>query len=166
MKRFLSRFLIVLSVLIASSSPGLGPQARSQTVANSNADRFLGIWKFNPEGSSPSGITSEQITIEFHDGQYKFSGDHLGENGTELHWWYVTSMSGETVKPTQVNGLPMSDEYRVTRLAPDFFRVESKILKEEYKVSRDGRIMMIQRKYLVLSKGMPNLQTLRFDRQH
>jgi hypothetical protein len=130
------------------------------------SDRFVGAWKLNTDKTTHSGIQGETITIELQGNNFKFTYDWMAENGTELHWWYVTDMKGSVVKPIQVNGQPMSGESRITRLASGAFKVESAILKDEYKVSADGKTMKLHRTFLVKTspQRIPEEVQLVFER--
>jgi hypothetical protein len=131
-------------------------------------DRFVGAWKLNTEKTTHSGIQSEMITIESQGNDFKLTFDWLAENGTELHWWYVTDMKGGSVKATQVNGRPMSGEVRFTRLNSSAFREESVVLRDEYKVSGDGQTLRIHRTFLMNTAPhkLPKDVLLVFDRVH
>jgi len=121
-------------------------------------DRFIGEWKLNTEKSSRVGIESETVKIETAGNEYRFEYDRGAENGTVLHWWFVTDMKGECVKHTEKNGQSMSSQSCVKRLDGNRF-VDSTIFgKDEYEVSRDGRRMTLHRTLLHAK------MTLVFDR--
>ncbi len=123
----------------------------SDAIAKQNAsDRFIGEWKLNTEKSSRVGIESETIKIETTGSEYRFEYDEALENGTALHWWFVTDMKGGCVKQTQKNGQPMSSQSCVLRVDANRFVDSNKppILRSEYKVSRDGQRMTEQRTLL------------------
>lgn len=121
-------------------------------------DRFLGEWKLNAEKSSRVGIESETVKIETTGSEYRFEYDRGFENGTVLHWCFVTDMKGGCVKQTQKNGQPMSSQSCVKRLDANRFVDISIFGKYEYEVSRDGQRMTLHRT-LLHSKA-----TLVFDR--
>lgn len=121
-------------------------------------DRFLGEWKLNAEKSSRVGIESETIKIEIDGSEYRFEYDQGGENGTVLHWWFVTDMKGGCVKHTQKNGQPMSSQSCVERLDGNRFFDKTLFGKDEYEVNRDGRRMTLHRTLLHAK------MTLVFDR--
>ncbi len=95
--------------------------------------------------SSRSGIERELITIDTQGNGYKFVYDWLGENGTELNFWFVTDMKGACVKETQVNGRPMTSKSCITRLDSRAFVNDTWVLKDEYKVSSDGQTLTVHR---------------------
>src|SRR6266487_276450 len=111
--------LLVSSTLAVCQQPAL-------------SDNFVGTWQLNANKSSRSGVERESIQIDFQGGQYKFVCDRLGENGTELNWWFQTDMKGECVILTGVDGKPMSGTSCVTRLSPRKFVNDTKIIHEEY----------------------------------
>lgn len=118
------------------------------TPKPNTSDHFLGEWKLNPEKSSRAGIESETIKIETTANDYRFEYDQAFENGTVLHWWFVTDMKGGCVKQTQKNGQPMSSQSCVERLNANKFFDKTKFGKDEYQVSRDGRRMTLHRNLL------------------
>jgi hypothetical protein len=152
-----------------SPYPGATPQDKtdSRTQLASPADRFIGVWKLNVDKSSRTGLVSESITIESQESNVKFTYDRLGENGTELHWWFVTDMKGGTVKPTQVNGRPMSGESRITRLDSYRFKDESAMQQDEYEVSANGQTMIIKRTNFLKHRPpqIPKQMRLVYERQ-
>lgn len=121
-------------------------------------DRFIGEWKLNADKSSRVGIESESIKIESTGSDYRFEYDQGGENGTVLHWWFVTDMKGGCVKHTQKNGQPMSSQSCVERIDATRFFDKTLFGKDEYEVSRDGRRMTLHRTLLHAK------MTLVFDR--
>jgi len=172
MKRRTSNWFVNATVLLALLPfPCAGHQDKTQSanqIASLGvADRFIGVWKLNADKTSRSGTVSELITIESQGKDFKFTYDWSAENGTELHWWYVTDMKGGIVKPTQANGQPMSGKPRITRIDSGSFKIESEVLKDIYKVSADGQTMKLQRKYLidVAPHILPKEIRLVFDRQ-
>jgi hypothetical protein len=111
-------------------------------------DRFIGEWKLNTEKSSRVGIESETIKIETRGSEYRFEYDQALENGTVLHWWFVTDMKGGCVKQTQKNGEPMSSQSCVLRLDANRFADNTLLAKYEYEVTRDGQRMTVHRTLL------------------
>lgn len=137
------------------------PVVSAQTeLRGRDVDHFVGTWKLNPEKSSKgTGIVKEQIKIAMQETKYKLTYDTSLANGTELHSWIVTSMTGEAVTPTQANGQPMNGEERLVRVGPDSFKSESKMGRDAYQVSKDGKTLTLQRTLLGRS------EKLTFDRQ-
>jgi hypothetical protein len=127
-----------------------GPLSSGAPASPPASNPFVGTWVLNREKGPPSGIERESITIEPQGSDLKLTYDRLGENGTELQWWFVTDMKGGNVKPMQVNGLPMGGESRFTLLDPHTFVEDSMIrsdgralMSARYKVSADGQTMMV-----------------------
>jgi len=145
--------LLVSSTLAVCQQPAL-------------SDNFVGTWQLNANKSSRSGVERESIQIDFQGGQYKFVCDRLGENGTELNWWFQTDMKGECVILTGVDGKPMSGTSCVTRLSPRKFVNDTKIIHEEYQVSSDGRQLINHTKFKLEyapGKRLPEVKLV-FDR--
>ncbi len=130
------------------------PVAICQQAAST--DDFIGTWNLNTKRSSGSGIEKESIRIESQGGQYKFVCDQLGENGTELNWWFVTDMKGACVKHTQVNGQLMTSKSCISRISSRKFVDDQAIVHEEYELSSDGRRMTVHRSF----KGRPTGKSL------
>jgi hypothetical protein len=148
MRGSLLRWLAI--VLLINATPLSGLSQEKQPVTPPTTDRFVGMWKLNVDKSSRSGIDKESIsitTVESEEKEFKFVFDWLADNGTELQWWFVTDMKGGVSKHTQVNGRAMSSESCITRLDSDRFVDDTKILKDEYKVSADGQTVTVRRTY-------------------
>jgi hypothetical protein len=129
------------------------------------ADHFVGVWKLNTDKSSHSGMVSESVVIETQGSDFKFLYDWLAENGTDLHWWFVTDMKGGCVKETQVNGKPMASQSCITRMDSKAFVNDTKILKDEYKVSADGETLVVRTTFKLSPNGKKlHEQKLVFDR--
>lgn len=111
-------------------------------------DRFLGEWKLNTEKSSRVGLESETVKIDTAGSEYRFEYNLAGENGAVLHWWFVTGMKGECVKPNWPNGQKGTSQACVTRLDANRFVDKTLFGKDEYEVSRDGQRMTIHRTLL------------------
>jgi hypothetical protein len=160
---------VVAACLLCAALP-LGAFQQDGSPASqplSHADEFIGTWKFNVHKSSSSGTEREVITIETQGNDYKFIYDWLAKNGTELNWWFVTDMKGTCVKDTQVNGRPMSSQSCMTRVDSRTFLNETPILKDDYKVSRDGQELDLHRVFLFphnLHGKVPREVDLVFDR--
>jgi hypothetical protein len=166
MRGSLLEWIIVVLLLTASPLPGLSQE--KQPLPLSTTDRFVGMWKLNTDKSSRSGIDRESISItrvESEENEFKFVFDWLGDNRTELQWWFVTDMKGGISKHTQVNGRPMTSKSCITRLDSNTFVDDTKILKDEYKVSADGQTLIIRRnfKQSLNDKKLPE-ERLVFDR--
>ena len=168
--RPISSKCLVLALLICTlSSKTLSqdqsPAANPATSAAAS-DRFLGPWKLNTDKTAHSGIRSETITIELQGMNFKFTYDTLAENGTESHWSCVTDMKGSVVKPAQVNGQPMNGKSRITRIDSGAFKEESAVVKDEYKVSADGKTLKLNRTFLVKTypQIIPEKVQLLFER--
>jgi len=99
-------------------------------------------WKLNIEKSTNSTAESELISITSQGNQFQITFQAIQSNKYNPHYQIVTDMKGETSKPVQADGKPMSDEWRVTRTQPNSFVVESvgpfSGAKHEYAVSTDG----------------------------
>lgn len=146
--------LVLIPLLYASQErPSDTPIPKPHTD-----DLFLGEWKLNTGKSSRVGIESETVKIETTGSEYRFEYNQGAENGTVLHWWFVTDMNGECVKHTQKNGQPMSSQSCVKRLDANRFFDKTLFGKDEYEVSRDGRRMTLHRTLLHAK------MTLVFDR--
>ena len=146
----LNRVLVILAgVLLASVAVAVSQEAASTDV-------LTGTWNLNTNKSSQSGIERESIRIELAGDQHKFVYDRLGENGTELNWWFVTDMKGDCVNHTQVNGQPMTSKSCISRLGPRTFVNDTAILHEKYELSSDGRKMVVHTKF----KGHPTGRSL------
>jgi len=172
LKMRISNRVVIASVLVALlPHPGAGHQdknqASTQVASQGVPDRFIGVWKLRVDKAPHAGTFSQVITIEGQGKDYKFTYDQSAGNGTEYHWWYVTDMKGEIVKPVQINGQPMPGKPRITRIDSSSFKVEGEIQKDVYKVSSDGQTMELQRTYLVQTARPNMLQDVRllFDRQ-
>jgi hypothetical protein len=152
----LNNFVVLSALFLTVCDPISSQQATSNA---SNADSFVGTWKFNPKKSSQTGTADEQIKIERQDGKYKLAFDSTMKNGAELRFSYLTSMNGETLRPSLDNGQPMSQEERVVRTGADSFKIESKMEVQHFKVSKDGKKLKLERKLLGL------YETLVFDRE-
>jgi hypothetical protein len=166
MRGSLLRWLAI--VLLINAIPLLGLSQEKLPVVPPTTDRFVGMWKLNVDKSSRSGIDKESIsitTVESEEKEFKFVFDSLGDNRTELRWWFVTDMKGGVSKHTQVNGRPMTSESCITRLDSDTFVDDTKILKDEYKVSADGQTLTVRRNFKQSFNGkkLPD-QKLVFDR--
>jgi len=140
--------LLLAGCLLANSS-----LAVCQGTASSGD--FVGAWKLNTDKSSHSGIERESIQIDSQGDQYKFVYDRLGENGTELNWWFVTDMKGECVPHTLVNGKPMSSNSCITRSSPRKFVDDTKFLHEDYEVSSDSRQLIVHTQLKLQDPGKP-----------
>lgn len=152
--RLLAAGLALLPLLCASQErPSDTPIPKPNTD-----DHFLGEWKLDTEKSSRVGIESETIKIQPTGSDYRFEYDQGAENGTVLHWWFVTDMKGGCVKHTQKNGQPMSSQSCVERRDANRFFDKTLFGKDEYEVSRDGRRMTLHRTLLHAK------MTLVFDR--
>jgi hypothetical protein len=173
MKRQVSNRFVIAAMLVALLPffVAAGHQDKAESTAQfaspGGTDRFIGVWKLNADKSSNSGTLRESIVIEPQGKEFKLTYDWSAENGTELHWWYVTDMKGGIVNPTQTNGKPMSGKPRITRIDSGSFKVESEVQRDIYRVNADGQTMKLQRTYLV-QVGRPNMAKdvlLLFDRQ-
>jgi hypothetical protein len=158
----------LVMMLLINMTPLSGLSQEKQPLARSTTAPFVGMWKFNPDKSSRSGTERESIsiaTIESQENEFKFVFDWLAENGTELQWWFITDMKGGTSKHTQVNGRPMTSESHITRLDSKTFVDDTKILKNEYKLSADGQTLIVRRNFkrIVNGKKLPE-ERLVFDR--
>jgi hypothetical protein len=151
------RFLKVLWVafLLCPALPLRARQEAGTVPVNPPAsDNFVGEWKFNPEKSPNSGgTTSEVIKIEQDGSGYKFTYDWKADNGTELHWWFVTDMKGNCVQATQSNGQPMNGEHCLTRINSDAFMSDNSVLTEQFKVKSKGQILNLERSYKHIFQG-------------
>jgi hypothetical protein len=172
MKRQISNRLVVAAMIVAllpsfvEAGHPENAQSTAQVAPSGSADRFVGVWKLRVEKASPAGTFSQLITIETQGKEYKFTCDQSVGNGTEDHWWCVTNMKGEIVKPLRTNGQPMPGKPHVTRIDSGSFKVESEIQKDIYKVSSDGQTMKLRRTYSAQTR--PNVlhdASLVFDRQ-
>src|SRR5579862_6332393 len=139
-------FVALVSVSIAAGHRD-NNQASNQIAPQGVSDRFIGIWKLRVDKTSQAVSFSQVLTIEGQEQGYKFTYDQSVGTGTENHWWYVTDMKGETVKPMQMNGQPMPGKPRVTRIDSTSFKVEGEVQRDVYKVSPDGQTMKLQRSY-------------------
>jgi hypothetical protein len=162
----MAAMFVVLVPLSLAAGHQDNNQASNQIAPQGVSDRFIGIWKLRVDKTSQAGSFSQVVTIEGQGKDYKFTYDQSVGTGTENHWWYVTDMKGEIVKPMQMNGQPMPGKPRVTRIDSSSFKVEGEVQKDVYKVSPDGQTMKLQRTYSVQTR--PNVLhdvSLVFDRQ-
>jgi hypothetical protein len=160
-----------LALLILSPPPDASPQDKTRAATRQfypTADHFIGVWKLNEDKSTTKGA-SELITIEAQGRDFKFTYDWSADNGTELHWWFLTDMKGGLTKPVQTNGKPLSkdSESRITRVDSTKFIDDAKLLRDEYTVAADGLTMTIQRTYKFdpTPHKLPAKIVLAFDRQ-
>src|SRR5260370_11757820 len=131
MKPQISNRLVIAAMFVAlvplslAASHQDNNQASTQIASQGVSDRFIGIWKLRVDKTSQAGSFSQVITIEGQGKDYKFTYDLSVGTGTENHWWYVTDMKGEIVKPMQMNGQPMPGKPpRITRIDSSRFKVE------------------------------------------
>jgi hypothetical protein len=163
------RFLKVLWVasLLCPTLPLSARQEAGTVPVNPPAsDNFVGEWKFNPEKSPNSGGTAtEVIKIEPDGSGYKFTYDWKADNGTELHWWFVTDMKGDCVHATQSNGHPMHGEDCLTRINSDAFMSDNSISTEQFKVKSKGQTLNLERTHKRTFQGqkLPDARLV-FDR--
>lgn len=107
------------------------------------------------------------ITIEIQGSDYKFLYDQLAENGTEMNWWFVTDMKGGCVKDIQVDGRPMSSTSCIKRIDSRSFVDDMAIIKDQYKVSSDGKALIVHRTFIPprsVATRVPRKVKLFFDR--
>ena len=172
MKKFWRRLAVAWVFVALLPGPNTGQQqdksqASTQSTSQQAPAPFVGVWKLRVDKTQTPGTFSQIITIQDQGKDYKFTYDVAAGNGPENHWWYVTDMKGETVKPVQMNGQPMPSSSRVTRIDSNSFKVEGKVQKDIFSVSADGQTMKLQRTWLV-QVGRPNMAKdalMMFDRQ-
>jgi hypothetical protein len=114
------------------------PKTESTQIASQGvSDRFIGVWKLRVEKMSNRGTFSQLITIEGQGKDYKFTYDQSAGNGEEYHWWYVTDMKGEIVKPVQVACYPYRfQRFQSGRGNPER-RLRSQPRRPDHETSKD-----------------------------
>jgi hypothetical protein len=155
------KFLWVAFLLWPALPISARQEAGTVPVNPPASDNFLGEWKFNPEKSPNSGgTTSEVIKIEPEGSGYKFTYDWKADNGTELHWWFVTDMKGDCVQATQSNGHPMGGKHCLTRMNSEAFMSDNSIVTDQFQVKSKGQTLNLERTY----KHTINGQKLHHDK--
>ena len=138
-----TRMLFPLAFVFVANIPLCSSQDKQPSAP---ADRFIGAWELNQEKSHRSDI-KESLTIEYQGANYKFVVDWSADNGTELYYWFVTQMKGDSATVTQMNGEPMSDIEHMTRLDEGTFVNETKYAKEKYAVAKDGQTLRLSKTF-------------------
>jgi hypothetical protein len=121
-----SRSTITLAVLATFCICLLGQQ-KSRT-SQPPRDRFIGVWKLNPEKSSLAP-QNQTIVIESRGSRYRISWKFAHDLGNDrgLNYWTVTDMKGTPSSLIQRDGshAPLNEKWRVTRESDSMFVVES-----------------------------------------
>ena len=148
MRLFILRFFLAGIFVFSVNFTGVpAQQSAPAPEAAQAADPIVGAWKLNIEKSSNPGVESELIVIAPVGSQFQITFQAMQSNKYNPHYQVMTDMKGTTSKLVQVDGKPMSDEWRVTRTQPSSFVVESVGRfggeKKEYAVSADGKTLTV-----------------------